>query len=116
MFRQGDLLITKVNRIPDGCKKINSEDGKLIVARGEKTGHHHSFDDDGSVALLDPPTKFWGDWDGQITGKVVQVTKKTELVHQEHDPIPLEPGYYEIRYQRQHDPKNNISKERWEVE
>ena len=40
MKRQGDLLIVKVSKIPDGVVKKTS----LVLAEGEATGHMHKLD------------------------------------------------------------------------
>ena len=42
-YRQGDILLTEVPELPVGVSGVKAENGRLIVARGEATGHHHSF-------------------------------------------------------------------------
>lgn len=36
-YRQGDVILEKISKLPDGCKKLNH----LILAEGEVTGHKH---------------------------------------------------------------------------
>ena len=38
---QGDLLITKIDKLPAKVKKAESDGGKFILAHSE-TGHHHT--------------------------------------------------------------------------
>jgi hypothetical protein len=40
-YRQGDVLLIRVANAPAGRAR-QAEGGRLILARGEKTGHHHS--------------------------------------------------------------------------
>lgn len=42
-YRQGDIFLEMVDKIPNGAKSVQADGGRLIVARGEATGHHHSF-------------------------------------------------------------------------
>lgn len=37
---QGDLLITRVDALPEGLKSADTESGNYVVAHSE-TGHHH---------------------------------------------------------------------------
>jgi hypothetical protein len=40
-YRQGDVMIERVSEIPKEAKKLPV--GRVILAYGEVTGHHHSF-------------------------------------------------------------------------
>lgn len=42
MFRQGDVLIRPVTSIPDGLKRVPLDNGRMILAYGEVTGHAHA--------------------------------------------------------------------------
>ena len=42
-FRQGDVLVIPVATIPASAQEVQPRNGRLIVAEGEATGHHHSF-------------------------------------------------------------------------
>jgi hypothetical protein len=39
MYRQGDVLIIPVAGIPDDSEPIARENGRIILAHGEVTGH-----------------------------------------------------------------------------
>ena len=44
IFRQGDVLLIKTTKKNDLGEPIKAESGRMILARGEATGHHHSVD------------------------------------------------------------------------
>ena len=93
MIRQGDVLLKKVDKAPEGAKKLNT----LTVAYGEVTGHAHKIEvDAGDVQLVE---------DGQ-GGMFVSVKggSKATLKHDEHAPINLEGGCYKVVIQREYDP------------
>ena len=94
MYRQGDVLIERVRTIPDELTQQKPVDGRVILAYGEATGHHHSIEADAA--------DWWKDSDGE---QFVTVRKSTSVVHQEHAPIALEPGNYRVRRQREYTPQ-----------
>ena len=61
MFRQGDVLIRRIQRIPQGAKRQVTE-GRIVLAYGEVTGHCHVLHEeagdykvkqaDGTVAIV----------------------------------------------------------------
>ena len=42
-YRQGDVMIERIAALPSGLKPASLEQGKVILAHGEVTGHHHAF-------------------------------------------------------------------------
>lgn len=76
-IQQGDVLLLRVTRLPEGCKRRDSR----TVALGEHTGHHHTFDD--GVAIMDAP-------DGRVF-VVNENDVPTPLTHQEHNPVVAAP-------------------------
>lgn len=42
-YRQGDVIIERVGALPAGLVPAANENGKVILAHGEVTGHHHAF-------------------------------------------------------------------------
>jgi hypothetical protein len=91
MFRQGDVLLVRVAEMPPG-RPVEPEGGRLVLARGEATGHHHS------VAVED------GELVDAAEGVFLRIMAATPLVHQEHGPITLEPGVYRVLRQREYVP------------
>jgi hypothetical protein len=91
MYRQGDLLITKIDSLPTGLKEIPSG----IVLRGEVTGHAHRLVD-GDV---------FSDKNGLLYLAVANIG---QLVHEEHKPIKLSKGLYKIVRQREYTNKDAV--------
>ncbi len=93
MLRQGDVLLIPITKVPKKLARIAPEQGRLILARGEATGHHHSVPASaGTLSLDEGGTMF------------LTIEELTEVRHQEHAPIALEPGKYEVRRQREYSP------------
>ena len=90
--RQGDLLIERIESIPNEAKKQKRQ--RIILAHGEATGHHHS------VEQIDA-----ADWWKTETEQFVHVKTATEVVHQEHAPIALPPGKYQVSRQVEYTPE-----------
>jgi hypothetical protein len=91
-YAQGDILLTVIlaKDKPKGLRPVVSEQGLLILARGEATGHHHSVPASAGVLEIDE-------------GGVMYLTidQLTAVEHQEHAAIPLQPKTY--RVDRQHE-------------
>lgn len=92
--RQGDVFILPVSDIPQSAKAVAPENGRLIVARGEATGHHHSF------PWARGATLFRDDGAGSGTAQYVRVETPIALEHQEHSALQLPSGNYKVVIQR----------------
>lgn len=90
IIRQGDVLVVPCKSIPAAAKAVEAEAGRLILARGEATGHHHS------LALSRRVTMFRD----ESGGAFLDVKEPVSLEHQEHTTLPIAPGKYEVRIQR----------------
>jgi len=99
MYRQGDVLIRRVEGValPDAEPEARDEHGRLILAAGEATGHHH--------AVADPTAKLlrWVLADGS-PALLLDAPDGATVRHEEHDPIELRPGRYVVSYQREYTP------------
>lgn len=96
--RQGDVLIARTEKKVEGD---NVKTGKVLCARGEATGHHHTiYPQKGQVKSVETG-------DGQL---LVQVEEKAVLKHQEHKEIPLDQGVYEVWQQREYNPVDGVRK------
>ena len=42
-YRQGDVLIERVAKVPAGLKPVAREAGRIVLAHGEVTGHAHAI-------------------------------------------------------------------------
>jgi hypothetical protein len=89
MVRQGDLLIVKVDRIPEDAKIQEHR----ILAEGEATGHIHELDS-GQVY----------EREGTLYFKVAE-NEMTTLRHPEHGPVTFEAGMYQVIRQREYTPE-----------
>jgi hypothetical protein len=47
-YRQGDVLVERAALLPSKLTKIARENGRVILAHGEVTGHAHALDDPGT--------------------------------------------------------------------
>lgn len=93
MFRQGDVLLIPIEKADlKKAKKVKDEAGKLILARGEATGHHHSVS--ASHAKM---------YEAGI-GTVLVLAKAAQLLHQEHAAIDLPAATYLVVRQREYTP------------
>lgn len=87
-YAQGDILFMPVNKIPENCREFPRENGKLVIALGEVTGHHHRIEE--------PTTKGWVDEEDQVWVQVNDLINDVNLVHEEHGQITLPPGNYRV--------------------
>lgn len=105
IYRQGDVLIVPVATIPDGASIVARENGRVVLAHGEVTGHHHS--------ILAPDVTLVSSEEAEQLRMWLTVTapEPVELTHQEHDTILIPPGLYEVRRQREYAPEGlrNVS-------
>ena len=100
MAAQGDLLIVKIDKLPDGLKSVKAEDGLFVVAHSE-TGHNHVIDATKTKAFeLKKP---------DIYQMFLQVDEPTPINHlrsfDTHEPILVGPGIYRIARQREYTPE-----------
>ena len=88
-FRQGDILLKEVEGIPTGNLEVVN-DGAL--ARGETTGHSHQVQlSKGVQVLQDQKTKVM----------FIVATTIAVLTHQDHGPLTIPAGVYQVVQQRQ---------------
>jgi hypothetical protein len=88
--RQGDILIWPIETLPTNLGPVEAEEGRLIVTRGEATGHHHSFPHQrGAVLFRD-----------DMGGLFVQADVAAPLEHQEHATLTVGGGASEVIRQR----------------
>ncbi len=91
MYRQGDILLVQVSKIPPKHRKVTSN----VLVYGEATGHAHRVQGGNVVQTYK-------------TGSIFVIARKgTTLVHNEHGPIDLEPGKYQLIRQREFNPVAN---------
>jgi len=95
-YRQGDILLVPIPDAPDG-PEVARDNGRIILAYGETTGHAHAIDDT-EARLIEIET-------GE---RFLEILRASDLVHEEHDTVTLPPGTYEVRRQREYRPEGII--------
>lgn len=103
MYRQGDLLIVEIDKIPNK-KRLRKVKDKIIL-RGEATGHAHQ------LVGGDLYSERWGSGLGLGVGQgrsgpnmYIDIGKTAKIVHQEHDTLELPKGSYQVVRQREYSP------------
>ena len=98
-YRQGDVLLVPCDRIPAGAHEEVSENGSVVLARGERTGHVHTM-------TAERVSYFREDGSGS-RGGFIRVTGPgpVALTHEEHAPLSIAPGDYRIIQQREYQPR-----------
>lgn len=96
--RQGDVLLVPVAKVPAGCevKERGKSGGRIVLALGEATGHAHAV----LVKDLDLELLVKGD-----RRFLTVAGGSTELVHEEHGAVVLQPGAYQVVQQREYAPE-----------
>ncbi len=92
LFRQGDVLIRRINALPKqrSKKRVNG-----ILAYGEVTGHSHRIEDLAKAELLEIDSNVY-----------LRVSEEgVRIIHDEHSPVVLPAGNYEVEIQREYAPE-----------
>jgi len=89
-FRHGDVILKEVAKIPKEATKVKG----LILAEGEASGHYHQIKDTSAAVQLQKAEK-----------KYLRVNKVATLTHEEHKPIEIPVGNYEIIIQKEYEPQ-----------
>jgi len=88
--QQGDVILKRLTALPSGEAKLISK-GKLVLAEGETTGHFHGLFEENSELRQYGNTM------------VLDLKEEATLTHQEHGPITLEPGLWEVGKVQEYD-------------
>jgi len=87
---QGDVKMRRLESMPLGEQKIISRK-RLVLAEGEHTGHAHVIEDDEAELI-------------QVGERMLlNLTKSATVTHQEHAPIKLMPGIWEVGRIKEYD-------------
>lgn len=98
-YRRGDVLLVAIDGPPKAGRAIDPEDGRVILARGEASGHVHGIRAGNGMAQL---------FKGPGDRRYLLLNDVRRLEHEEHGAITLEPGWYEVRRQREYDPVQTV--------
>ena len=93
--RQGDVILVETTKRPVKGTRAGRKNGRLVLAEGEVTGHAHAI----SAADVDL-------YIGEMEEALLVVGNAGAIVtHEEHGPIALDPGTYEVVHQREYRPQ-----------
>lgn len=97
MFRQGDVLIVPIKSMPKAVEPIERDQGRVVLAYGEVTGHAHAIKDQRAALFRDP----------KLAAIFMHVSGDgpVALEHDEHDTISVPPGNYQVIRQREYSPE-----------
>jgi len=93
-YRQGDVFLMAIDRVPAAAKEIPREAGRVILAHGEVTGHAHGIRDSRVMFRMDEAGSYL-----TVLGEA-----PVALTHEEHAPIEVPPGDYRVVRQREYSP------------
>jgi len=89
-YQQGDVLIKKINKLPDNAFQIKTN----VLVTGELTGHAHRVDNRGKVFKHG----------NRILPFLVNDTDyEIEIIHEEHHTIKIPPGIFKIDKVKEYD-------------
>ena len=101
-FQQGDVLLKRVATLPSGVRLADS----LVLQHGETTGHMHQFRASDAYRVAVYTAARPAD-SARVTTldetKYVVVGSAVCLYHEEHKPIEVPPGIYEMDIVREWD-------------
>ncbi len=92
-YRQGDVFLVKATRIPKAAKSCTAKNGRFVLAEGESTGHAHTICELDGTLFIEGNRLF------------LKTEAGCELLHQEHGPIVVDPGIYQVIRQREYSPE-----------
>jgi hypothetical protein len=125
VLRQGDVLMVRVARLPKNVQEVPIDNGRVILAYGEVTGHAHAI----VVDRVAPVAKLWSAnaerflqvmENSVVTKDVVSVVVGLDgtpfkigeeifygvaLKHEEHTAQVIPPGIYHIAIQTEYTPE-----------
>lgn len=88
MHRQGDVLFVKVSTLPEDLTERKNN----VLVEGEVTGHAHRLS----------AGEIWQTKEGML---FLAAVAGSQVVHEEHHAIDLEPGYWQVIRQREYSPE-----------
>ncbi len=97
LYRQGDVLIRRVPTIPTGLQPVPLDQGRVILAYGEVTGHAH--------AVIGDDVGFFAADLADLEQRFLRIESEAQVVHEEHSTITLPPGNYRVVRQREYTPE-----------
>ena len=95
---QGDVFITRVADIPENAIPVERDNGRVVLAYGEVTGHAHAIVATEAELLVAPNRTAEEEL---LNVRFLRVMRTLEVTHEEHGALTLEPGLYRVNQQRE---------------
>lgn len=92
-IRQGDILITRIAKLPNGLKETQ----QLQLAEGNTQGSRHCLDSACTATtkiFIDPNTS------DRLRGPFLQAGERFNITHPEHSHFSLPSGCYAVTFER----------------
>ena len=108
-YRQGDLLLIKIDKLPskmEGFKLYKAQ--HRVLLEGEATGHKHELTSGNLILLQRTEQRQRAEIRNEVIARdgtfaFIEVAMAgTVLVHPEHNSIELPVGIYQVRRQREY--------------
>lgn len=93
MYRQGDVLIVRVDAMPAATPVERAADRDLILQEGEITGHAHRI-----------ASRYAKLYRTEMDARFMRVTAPVALTHEEHHTVEIPPGDYQITIHAEYSP------------
>jgi hypothetical protein len=92
-IRQGDVLLVPCAKIPTKAVPVPRDQGRVVLAYGEVTGHAHALIEPGVELLTSDDVRY------------LRVDVVSQLLHEEHTVHEVQPGAYRVLIQREYSPE-----------
>jgi hypothetical protein len=93
IVRQGDVLVQRVRATKKQGTPIPRDNGRVVLAYGETTGHAHAICEIGVEFI-------------EVDGERMLISETGfRIQHEEHSPIDLPGGVYRVTQQREYSPE-----------
>ena len=97
-IQQGDVRVIRVAKLPKGVKACTRPD-KLVLAYGEASGHKHQLVEECDVYEAADGTLY------------LNVETPTTIRHEEHGPVTLPEGLWQVKRVREFDHLEQMARE-----
>lgn len=95
--RQGDVILVPAKIMPGDLKAVPRDNGRVILAYGESTGHAHAF--------RSPAVTFFRPDDAGAGGGWLSLAEPALLEHEEHTALLVPAGLYRVGIQVEETPE-----------
>jgi len=92
-LRQGDVLLYQRSTIPADAKPLEPTDRGVVLAEGEVTGHAHRIASRHATLYRT-----------ESDARFLRVTAPVSLKHEEHSPVEIPVGDYQIVIHTEYEP------------